>query len=95
MAELKETNIDIVSTQAHATVSSSELKQINKIKKLHEANPEEIEIVIAPEDNYGVIVARMPKSYIKISPPRKVNYTEEQRVAMAERLAAARDKKGD
>ena len=95
MAELKETNIDIVSTQIRATVSSSELKQINKIKKLHEANPEEVEIVIAPEDNYGVIVARMPKSYIKISPPRKVNYTDEQRVAMAERMAAAREKKGD
>lgn len=95
MADLKETNIDIVSTQLHATVSSSELKQINKIKKLHEAHPEEVEVIIEPEDNYGVIVARMPKSYIKISPPRKVNYTDEQRVAMAERMKAARDKKGD
>lgn len=95
MADLKETNIDIVSTQLHATVSSSELKQINKIRKLHEAHPEEVEIVVAPDDNHGVIVARMPKSYIKISPPRKVNYTEEQRAAAAERMKAARDKKGD
>lgn len=93
MAEVKETNIDIVNTEHQATVSSSELKQINKIKKLHESHPEEVKIVIAPEDNHGVIVAKMPKSYIKISPPRKVNYTEEQRAAAAERLAAARGNK--
>ena len=93
MAELKETNIDIVSTQVQATVSSSELKQINKIKKLHESHPEEVNIIIAPEDNHGVIVAKMPKSYIKISPPRQVNYTEEQRAALADRLAAARSNK--
>lgn len=93
MAEVKETNIDIVNTETQATVSSSELKQINKIKKLHESHPEEVKIVITPEDNYGVIVAKMPKSYIKISPPRKVNYTEEQKAAMAERLAAARSNK--
>ena len=93
MAEVKETNIDIVNTETQATVSSSELKQINKIKKLHESHPEEVKIIIAPEDNYGVIVAKMPKSYIKISPPRKVNYTEEQKAAAAERLAAARSNK--
>lgn len=94
MADLKETNIDIVSTDDYATVSSSELRQINKIRKLHESNQEEVKIVIAPEDNYGVIVAKMPKSYIKISPPRKVNYTEEQRAAMAERMKTARESIG-
>ena len=95
MAELKETNIDIVNTEKLATISSSETKQINKIKKLHEANPNDVHIIIDPEDNHGVIVAKMPKSYIKISPPRKVNYTDEQRAALAERLAASREKKGD
>lgn len=32
----------------------------------------------------------VPKNYIKVSPPRQVNYSDEQRAAMAERLAAAR-----
>ena len=93
MAELKETNIDIISTDEQATISSSERKYINKILKLHESNPEEVKVIITPEDNHGVIVAKMPKSYIKVSPPRKVNYTDEQRAALAERLAAARSSK--
>lgn len=93
MAELKETNIDIISTDEQATISSSERKYINKILKLHESNPAEVKVIIAPEDNHGVIVANIPKSYIKVPPPRKVNYTDEQRAALAERLAAARSNK--
>ena len=95
MAELKETNIDIVSTEAHATVSSSERKYINKILKLHESYPDEVQIIIAPEGNHGVLVAKMPKSYVKMSRPRNLNYTDEQRAALSDRIAAAREKRGN
>lgn len=37
----------------------------------------------------------VPKSWIKVNPPRKRDMTEEQRAAAAERLANARKKKGE
>ena len=92
MAEIRETCINATNEDDYAVVCSSEQKWINKIKKLHDERPNEVEIKYAPETNQGVIVAHVPKSWMKVSPPRQVNYTDEQRAAMAERLAAARNK---
>ena len=94
MADLKETCINYVGEDKTAIFCSSETKWINKILKLREQKPNEVKIIHYPEDNYGMIYAEIPKNYIKVSPPRKVNYTDEQKAAMAERLAAAREKKG-
>ena len=94
MADLKETCFNYIEGDKTATFCSSERKWINRILKLHEQRPNEVKIVYYPEDNYGMIYAEIPKNYIKISPPRQVNYTDEQKAAMAERLAAAREKKG-
>ena len=93
MRDLQETCLSCVTDEAKLTVCSSETKWINKIIKLHESNPDEVEIVYYPQDNHGMIYARVPKNYLKLAPPRQVNYTDEQRAAMAERLAAAREKK--
>ncbi|MGN5455180.1 MAG: hypothetical protein ACI4XN_04275 [Candidatus Kurthia intestinigallinarum] len=90
---MAETAIDYLSENDHATFCSNEIKWINKIKKLADANPDKVDILYYPEDNQGYILAHVPKSWLKVSPPRQVNYTEEQRAAMAERLAAAREKK--
>ena len=90
---MAETAIDYLSENDHATFCSNEIKWINKIKKLADANPDKVDILRYPEDNQGYILAHVPKSWLKVSPPRQVNYTEEQRAAMAERLAAAREKK--
>ena len=94
MAELKETCINYIAEDNYATFCSSETKWINKILKLREKHPDVVDIIHAPEDNHGMLYAHVPKSWIKVSPPRQVNYTDEQRTAMAERLAAAREKKG-
>ena len=94
MPDLRETCISYVGEDKTAIFCSSERKWINKILKLHEQRPNEVNIVYYPEDNYGMIYAEIPKNYIKVSPPRQVNYTDEQKAAMAERLAAAREKKG-
>ena len=92
MADLRETSVDFLNVDKHATFCSSETKWINKILKLHEAHPDEVEIAYAPEDNDGMLVAHVPKNWIKISPPRKVNYTDEQRAAIAKRMSEARKK---
>lgn len=93
MAELKETAVDYIATEKHATFCSSEQKWINKITKLKSSHPDQVQIIHAAEDNHGMIYAHIPKSWLKISPPRKTNLTEEQRAAAAERMAAARERK--
>lgn len=93
MADLKETCINYIEGDDYATFCSSEKRWINKINKLNDQHPDEVQIVRNAEDNHGMIYAKVPKTYIKVSPPRQMNYTDEQKAAMAERLAAAREKK--
>lgn len=93
MTDLKETSVDFLNVDKYATFCSSETKWINKILKLHESHPNEVEIEYAPEDNDGMLVAHVPKNWLKISPPRKREMTDEQREAAAKRLAEARSKK--
>lgn len=92
MADLRETAFEYTDGDKHATLSSSETKWINKITKLHEQYPDDIEIVCKAEDNYGMVVAHIPKSWFKISPPKKMNLTEEQKAVRAERMRKAREK---
>ena len=90
MADFKETCIEYLDMDKHATVCSSERKWINKIYKLKEKYPNDVHIEVSEEDNDGMIIATIPKSWMKVSPPKKVNYTEEQKAALAERMRAAR-----
>ena len=90
MADFKETCIEYLDVDDTATVGSSERKWINKICKLHNKYPGEVDIVRMPEENSGYILAHVPKSWIKISPPKQVNLTDEQRAARAERLRKSR-----
>ena len=92
MAEIKETVFEYTNEKKHATVSSNEQKWINKIKKYAEGS-DAVDIILLPEDNYGYILAHVPKTWVKLSPPRTVNYTEEQKAAMAERMKNARIQK--
>ena len=66
--------------------------KINKIYKLAEKHENEVKIIKNPEDNDGYILAYVPKSWMKLSPPKQVNYTDEQRAALAERMSMARQK---
>ena len=93
MSNFNETACDYLSCDKHATFCSSELKWINKILKLAEEYPDQVEIQVMPENNQGMILAHIPKRWFKIAPPRKSNMTDEQREAMAKRLADARDKR--
>lgn len=93
MPDIKETCVDYLDVDDHAVFSSAERKWINKILKLKESHPDEVTIRHHPDTNYGIIVADIPKSWLKISPPRNVTYTDEQRAALAERMAEARRSK--
>ena len=90
MADFKETCIEYIDVDKYATFCSSERKWINKIYKLKEKYPDEVHIEVSEEENDGMIVAHVPKTWMKVSPPKKVNYTEEQKAALAERMREAR-----
>ena len=90
MADFKETCVDYLDVDPHATFCSAERRWVNKILKLKESYPDEVDIRYYPENNDGIIVAHIPKKWLKISPPRQVNMTNEQKAALAERMAAAR-----
>lgn len=75
-------------------ISSDEKKVINRILKLKEQHPADVEITKRPENNDGCLYAVIPAKWLRISPPRVNNLTEEQRRATAERLSAYRKKKG-
>ena len=90
MADFKETCIEYIDADKHATFCSSERKWINKIYKLKEKYPNDVFIEMSEEDNDGMIVAHVPKSWMKLSPPAKRNFSDEQKAALAERMRAAR-----
>lgn len=92
--ELKETTIDHLDAADYAVITSTERKWITKVLKLKEKYPDEVEILFYPEDNHGVILAHVPKTWMKVSPPRKVTLTEEQKAARAAALVEARKKRG-
>ena len=93
MADFKETNFDFLDCDDYAVFCTSERKWINKILKLKESNPNDVNITTYPENNNGYIVAQIPKSWFKLSPPRTREMTDEQREAAAKRLADAREKR--
>lgn len=93
MSNFNETAYDYLSCDKHATFCSSETKWINKILKLHEQYPDQVEIQVLPENNQGMILAHIPKGWFKLTPPRKREMTEEQREAAVKRLADARSKR--
>lgn len=74
--------IEWLNNQKEITLSLCQEKWINKIKKLHKSNPDDVEIIAENVD--GSICAKIPISFLKISPPRQV--TEEQRQLASERF---------
>ena len=75
--------------------SSDEPKWKNRIEALAKEYPNECVITVRPEKNDGCINAKLPAAWLKIKPPRKVNMTEEQRMAAAARLRKVRGEKED
>ena len=77
-----------------ASVTFSQRKYVNKLKKYAEQYPDEINIIAENKD--GSICAHIPIKWFKFSPPRKGReFTDEERAAAAERLKAARSKRNE
>lgn len=78
---MRENAIEWLNGQDRVTVTLSQGRFINKVKKLAEKY-EEVEIV--KENADGTLLAHLPLKFIKISAPRQV--TDEQREQARERF---------
>ena len=89
-----ETNFDYTDLK-RMEVSSTEYKIIKKIRELHERFPSDVVIIREPEENYGMIYATMPPSWLKIHPPRqKRELSDEKKQELMQRLHVAREARG-
>jgi hypothetical protein len=92
MTEIHETSYNQTADSKTAELSTNERKWVNKLLRLAEQHPDQVRIIEHPDNNYGVLLAEFPKSWFKISPPKKCNMTDEQKAALAERLKSSRQK---
>lgn len=87
-----ETNIDY--TDKTMEISSNERKWINRVHELAKVYPEQVNIMFEPEQNYGMIYATLPASWLKINPPRKTRQLSDKEKDMKRKIIAdARSKR--
>ena len=86
---MRETDIEYIVGEPTLTVYTAEHKHIRRIKQYASDYPNDV--IIVHENNDGSIVAKMPATWLRMpKPPKKMNLTDEQRRAAAERLAVGR-----
>lgn len=78
--------------EKQAFFSSDERKWITRIRKLQEQNPDEVIILRQPETNDGCIYCKLPASYLKVQPKKKIVMTEERRAQLMKQLEKTRKK---
>ena len=64
------------------------------IKKLADSYPDECIITIKPEDNGGVMCAKVLPRWMVVRPPRHVEISDERRAALSERARTLFHKRG-
>ncbi len=91
-----ETSIDYCSGDEFVTVYTNDKTYVQKLKAMYKTNRDNILdwVEYKVEGEPDTIKARVPKKWFKfISPPRKVNLSEEEKAKRAERMAKAREAK--
>jgi hypothetical protein len=88
----RETAINYLTCDEYATFYSGEDKWKRKMRKYAEKYTDYVRIT---QDNDWGLIAQIPRTWLKVSPPRRLNMTDEQRAAAAERLANARVQKNN
>lgn len=70
----------------HGYFSSDERRFITRVRRLAEKHPDKVRIIKQPEENGGCIYCELPTEWLSIRPPKKMNYTAEQRAEMSARM---------
>lgn len=90
--DFKDNNIEWLNGSDRATASFHSKRYINRIKRLAEKFPDEVDY---KENADGTIVCHFPIRYVKITRPVEREMTEEQRQQAAERFAQYRKEKNN
>lgn len=85
-----ENAIEWLDSRDKATVTLHGGRLKNRVLRLAEEYPEEVEIRREPDENGGFLVAKIPAKWVKITPPRRLELTDEQKEELRERLKAHR-----
>ncbi len=85
-----ENAIEWLDTQQKATVTLHGGRLKNRVMRLAEECPDDVEIRREPDENGGFLVAKIPAKWVKITPPRRLELTDEQKEELRERLSVAR-----
>ena len=90
--ENKENCIEFISGTRTATVTFTNQKHINRLKKIYEERKDDFKYFVENKD--GSVCAKIPLRWLKINPGSKNGrvMTEEQKEAARIRLAEARKK---
>lgn len=83
--------IEFLNGQKRTTVTLSQGRYKTRVEKLAKERPDECKILARNLD--GTILAHVPTSWVKISPPRKVEMSEDRKEELRKQLANARNKK--
>lgn len=90
--DYRENSIEWYTGMDRISVSLSEKKFVNRVLKLAEEHPDEVEIAYINEN--GSIFAHLPLSYLrKFAPPKTRQLSEEQKAKNIERLKKYREEK--
>jgi len=87
----RETIINYNEQEITADVFTYNAALIRKLSAPCETRSDEIQQT--DTNSYGGVTYTVPKSWIKINPPKKMNYTNEQRQEMAARMAEINNKR--
>ena len=86
-----ENAVEFLTGDDTCTVSFTNKRFCNKIKRLHDKKPEGFERFEVNPD--GSVYARFPLRWLKINPPQEKNLTEEQKDALRQQITMAREAK--
>lgn len=90
MEKNNENAVEFITGEKTCTVSFTNQKYCNKMKKLYEKNSESFEVFEINKD--GSVYAKIPLKWLKISVPRTMNMTDEERQKIAERFRKGKSK---
>ena len=82
-------------TSDKAFLSTDERWLITRIGRLAEKHPDSVNIIRQPQENDGCLYCEIPSKWVKITPPKTIELTDEQRAERAERMRNARMLRGN
>lgn len=81
-----ENAIEWLDNRQKATVTLHGGRLKNRVLRLAEEYPDDVEIRREPDENGGFLVAKIPAKWVKITPPRRLELTDEQKEELMARL---------